>query len=105
VARSGYCLSDRAVLDLQEIADYLGERSESAADRVLDSLHDTFEAVAQDHGIGSSLDHYRPGLRMPLGLRPAHNYVVFYRVVDGQVLVPRVLHATRDWISSLADDE
>jgi plasmid stabilization system protein ParE len=105
VIRSGYRLSDRAILDLKEISDYFGTRSESAADRVLESLHDTFEAVARDHGIGTSLDHYRAGLRMSLSMRPAHNYVVFYRVADGRVLVTRVLHAARDWISSLADDQ
>ena len=89
MAAKGYRLADRAILDLQEIADYLTERSASASDDLMASLHETFRAVARDDGIGTSLDRYRPGLRMSIGSRPAHNYVVFYRVSNDRVTVTR----------------
>lgn len=104
MAAKGYRLADRAILDLQEIADYLAERSMPASDHVMATLHETFRAVARDHGIGTSLDRYRPGLRMSVGSRPAHNYVFFYRVSNDRVTVTRVLHAARDWISLLQDE-
>ncbi len=105
MAGRGYRLTDRAILDLQEIADYLADLSESAADNVIDALHDTFGAVARDHGIGTSLERYRLGLRMSIGNRPAHKYAIFYRAPGERVMIIRVLHAARDWVAMLADSE
>jgi plasmid stabilization system protein ParE len=105
MAGAGYRLSDRAIADLQEIADYLGERSELASDRVIAAIHSTFRTVAHDHGIGTGLEHLHPGLRMTLGTRPAQNYVVFYRVVDSRVEFTRILHSARDWIALLPQDD
>lgn len=100
---SKYRLADRAIADLEEIADYLSERSASATVRVLESLHETFRIVAQDPAIGESLDHYRPGVRKSMGIRPAHNYVVIYSVLDDRVSITRVLHSARDWVALVQD--
>jgi plasmid stabilization system protein ParE len=96
---SKYRLTNRAILDLQEIADYLSDRSTSASSNVVESLYETFRTVAQNPAIGESLDHYRAGMRKSMGIRPAHSYIVVYRELRGRVAITRVLHAARDWVA------
>ncbi|MGD9636925.1 MAG: type II toxin-antitoxin system RelE/ParE family toxin [Pirellulales bacterium] len=105
MAGRDYRLANRAILDLQEIAEYLAERSETAAERVFSGLHETFSEIARSEGIGTSLDRYRPGLRMSIGNRPAQKYVIFHRATGDRVMITRVLHAARNWIAVLAEDE
>jgi toxin ParE1/3/4 len=99
-----YRLTNRAISDLEEIAEYLSERSTAACVRVLESLHETFRIVAQDPAIGESLDHYRFGVRKSMGIRPAHNYVIIYSVQNDQVSITRVLHSARDWVALVQDE-
>ena len=101
---SKYRLTNRAIADLEEIAVYLSERSTSAAVRVLESLQETFRIIAQNPAIGERLDHYRTGTRKSMGIRPAHNYVVIYRVLNDRVSITRVLHSARDWVALVQDD-
>jgi plasmid stabilization system protein ParE len=98
-----YRLTNWAILDLQEIADYLSERSLSASAGAIESLYETFQIVAQNPVIGESLDHYRPGMRKSMGILPAQNCVVVYRVLSDRVAITRVLHAVRDWVSLIQE--
>ena len=93
-----YRLSRHATVDLEQIADYLGDRSPAAADRVIDTLFRTFDALTSNPEIGTSLDHLRADLQMFVPDRPADRYVVFYyRVPDG-ILIAGVIHSARDWL-------
>jgi len=105
MAGRGYRLTDRAILDLQEIVEYLSERSHSASDHVLDALYDTFGTIAQSDGMGTSLERHRPGLRMSIGIRPAHKYAIFHREASERILITRVLHGARNWTALLEQDE
>jgi plasmid stabilization system protein ParE len=104
MAAAKYRLTNRAILDLQKVTVYLTERSESAAVHVLESLHQTFQSIAQSPAIGESLDHYRPGTRKLMGTRPAQNYVVIYRIENDRIAISRVLHAARDWVPLVVQD-
>src|SRR3972149_6373834 len=101
MATYGYRISRPAIADLEEISDYLSLRSVSAAERVIDSLHDTFRVIARDREIGTSLENLRPGLRMSLGSKPADNFMVFYYLVSDGVMFSRVLHSARAWSALL----
>jgi plasmid stabilization system protein ParE len=98
-------LSRRAVSDLEQIVDYLGTRNPSATDRVIEELFNTFEALVTDPGKGMSLEELRPKLRISIPSKPASNYLVFYYVVADGVMVSRVLHAARDWMSIFSRGE
>jgi toxin ParE1/3/4 len=105
MAAPKYRLAHRAVADLEQISDYLGERSVSAADRVIDELFCSFDVLAIDPQMGISLDGLRPELRMFQPSKPASNYLVFYYIVSDGVMVSGVIHAARDWIGMFTRGE
>jgi len=79
--------------DLVEILDFISERNEQAAERLLGLIEDTLEHAAEHPYL------YRPSQRIP-GLREivAHpNYIVFYRVTATCIEVVNVVHARREF--------
>ena len=85
-------VSRRALRDLDEILDFIAERSPDAADRVLEDFHRVFRQLAQDPEIG----HRRQDLtsRDVLFWR-VHSYLVIYR--DSTPLrIVRIIHGRRD---------
>lgn len=105
MALQRYRLSSQAVVDLEQIADYLGDQSQSAADRVLDELFRTFDALAISTEMGMSLHELRPGLRMFVPSKPAASYAVFYYLVSDGVMISGVIHSARDWIGMFSSGE
>ena len=85
-------VSRRAFRDLEEILDFIAERSLDAADRVQDDFHRAFRQLGQDPGMGHS--------RQDLASRDVlfwrvHSYLVVYR--DSTPLhIVRILHGRRD---------
>jgi addiction module RelE/StbE family toxin len=83
-----------AELDLNRIAEYIGQDSPAAAARVVLELIDQTETSLTSHAaIG------RPGRiigtrELVIGSLP---YVIPYRVRDGDIEVLRVLHTSRRW--------
>ena len=62
------------------------------ADRVLGTIDQKCQALAEQPGIGRRRDELAPGLRsLPVG-----SYVVFYRGRGDGIEVIRVLHGARD---------
>src|SRR4051812_37008641 len=105
MAARTYRLSSQAARDLEDIADYLGDRSIDAADRVLDELTRCFKLLARNPDIGTGLDEVRPGLRRFVPSRPAANYsIFFYRSAEG-VIISDVVHSARDWVGMLTRGE
>jgi toxin ParE1/3/4 len=98
-------LSRPAISDLEQIADYLGERNPSAGDRVIDELFRSFETLSTNPELGMSLEELRPALRMFVPCKPATNYLVFYYVVPDGVMISRVIHAARDWMGMFSRGE
>jgi toxin ParE1/3/4 len=105
VASPTYRLARRAITDLEQISDYLSQRSASAADRVIDELFRSFDVIARDPDLGISLGELRPQLRMFQPSKPAANYLVFYNLVPDGVMVSGVIHAARDWIGMFLRSE
>lgn len=85
-------VSKRALRDLEEILDFIAERSPDAADRVRDDFHQSFRKLAQDPGMG----HCRQDLtsRDVLFWR-VHSYLVIYRS-STPLRIVRVIHGKRD---------
>ncbi len=89
---SRFDVSRRALRDLEEILDFIAERSLDAADRVQEDFHVAFRQLAQDPGMG----HLREDLtgRDVLFWR-VHSYLVIYRHSTPLHIV-RVIHGKRD---------
>jgi len=85
--------TSQAETDLLEIWVYIGQESSmETADRVLGTIDQKCQALAEQPGIGRRRDELAPGLQsLPVG-----SYVVFYRAQDEGIEVIRVLHGARD---------
>lgn len=83
-----------ALTDINQIADWLLERSGSAAvvSDWLDALEDRFRKIANVSGTGT----IRPELENGLRSSPFGNYIIFFRHDAGTLMIVRVLHASRD---------
>lgn len=91
----GHRYSPQADSDLHEIWDYVAVESGSMeiADRLVDSTIDRFYLLATHPHIGRARDEdLRPGLRsFPVG-----EYIIIYRIEEGEVLILRVLRGSRN---------
>lgn len=91
-----------AVDDLDEIFSYISEDNVDQAEKMLDKLDRKIRNIAEFPGIGSVLseDDYnliQRGYRF-IVVSP---YLVFYRIVDGDIIVHRILHGRRDYLREL----
>jgi toxin ParE1/3/4 len=81
-----------AVRDLAAITDYIAADNLTAALRFYDEIDRLLTMFARYPEMGEAVDHLSPGLRrFTLG-----NYLLFYRRVDDQIELIRVLHGARD---------
>ena len=88
-------LAPEAEADLEGIWYYVASQSGSmeVADRLIDALTERFYLLASYPQLGRRRDEdLRPGLRsFPVG-----EYVIIYRVDDGNVLILYVMRGSRD---------
>jgi toxin ParE1/3/4 len=98
----GHLRSPQADSDLDDIWYYVVSHGGSfeTADRLIDSIVRRFFLLARHPHVGRVRDHdLRPGLRsFPVG-----EYVIIYRLQEGDVLILRVLRGSRD-IASLLNE-
>jgi toxin ParE1/3/4 len=91
----GHIRTSQAGSDLDGIWYYVATKSGSldVADRLIDSITDRFSLLARYPNLGRARDEdLREGLRS----FPAGEYIIIYRIQDGDVVILRVLHASRD---------
>ncbi len=94
-------LLPRAVVDLDEIWDYIADDSEERADGFIDLLDRKMKTYAKRPDIGRSREELANGLRsFPVG-----RYVIFYRPVTKGIEVVRVLHSARDLVDTLFGED
>ncbi len=105
MAAQTFRLTHQALADLDEISDYLRERSPAAATRVLAELVHTFKMLASNPEIGMRRDDLHAGLRMFTASRPATNYVVFYSIIPDGVLITDIIHGARNWTGMFLSGE
>jgi len=95
----------RALMDLDEIAEQIGQTSPRAALRFLDAFDQTVAALATMPGLGSPYVSDHPRLR-DLRVRPVKrfkNFLIFYKPIADGIEVLRVLHGARDIPEILED--
>ncbi|WP_424767706.1 type II toxin-antitoxin system RelE/ParE family toxin [Paenibacillus sp. sgz302251] len=94
--------SPAAVDDMDEIFSYISKDDFSAADNLLQKLDLHISGLADFPEMGSVLseDEYslvQRGYRF-IVINP---YLVFYRVIQGTVIIHRILHGRRDYLREL----
>ena len=96
-------ISESAERDLDEIWYFVATQSSSTvpADRLIDSITETFALLARAPEAGTRRDEIDPGVRgFPVG-----NYIVYYRDSGRSVDISRVLHGMRDQRLAWRDSE
>jgi toxin ParE1/3/4 len=91
---TSYLLSPRAVADVEEIWDYTERRWDAdQAERYNRVLEHGIEQIARDPRRGRRCDQIRPGYRkFSVG-----SHVIFYRVLEEDVEIVRILHQGMDF--------
>ena len=94
---------DEAEEDLIEVFVFLGEKNPSSARHFVRAAEDTFQTLAEQPGMGKTLESKNPDLQ---GVRwfPVKDFpkvLVYYRPLTDGVEVLRVLHGARDLASLL----
>jgi toxin ParE1/3/4 len=87
-----YYLLPQAETDLEEIGDYLAERSPRAALQLLEALQERWTLLGCYPLTGKARDDLHPGVRCAI----VGQYLSFYRVTDRGIEVIRVLHGRRN---------
>jgi toxin ParE1/3/4 len=93
-------LSNQARQDLIAIWEYIAENNFAAADRVLDTLDERMQLLA-DHPL---LGPARPDIARDLRYLVSENYLILYRVLPDVVEIVRVLHGARNLQALFRDD-
>ena len=90
----GHQRARSADADLDDIWYYVAKESGSfdRADSFVAPLTDRFYLLARTPYIGRARDDLRAGLRT----FSAGQYVIIYRIADEDVIIPHVLHGSRD---------
>jgi plasmid stabilization system protein ParE len=95
-------LADRANADLEEIADWIGADDWDSAESFQRALRDKCETL------GSNPKRYPPVLgagARNLRKLSYRDYLIFYRVLESQVEIVRIVHGKRDWVPLLQVDQ
>src|SRR5712692_6745894 len=95
----------QAERDVLAIASFIAEDNLEAAERFLDAAEETLTLLASMPLMGRACAFQHPdahGLRL-WRVRGFERYLIFYRPIEGDIDVIRVLHAARD-IDSLFED-
>jgi toxin ParE1/3/4 len=94
-------LTEPAVQDIKQIADYIAQQSGlDAADRFLSKLDAKFSTVAQFPNLGRKRDEILPNSRS-LSL---NNYLILYLPIGQDIEILRVVSGYRD-LTALFDDD
>ena len=91
---SDYILGDDAVLDLEDVWEYVARDSVEAADGWIAKLFEAFEMVARAPGIGHKREDWT---NYPVLFSTAGAYLIIYRATPGQsVEIVAVTQGSRD---------
>ncbi|MER8464346.1 type II toxin-antitoxin system RelE/ParE family toxin [Mesorhizobium sp. M1396] len=87
-----YRLLPQAVIDLENIGDYISGHDPRAAVRLVDALERRWDLLTLHPFSGAPRDDIAPGIRhLVVG-----DYLTLYRVGDGAIEIIRVLHGHRN---------
>lgn len=98
--------SPESLRDLDEIWDAIaGERQNpSAAERVIRRLLDTAERLESFSGMGAPLSSIT-GMESDVRFLVSGSYLLFYRAVENDVYIDRILYGHRDYLRLLFKDQ
>lgn len=93
MSENTYILSEAADQDLENIFDFtLNQFGFDQAEKYLLEIEDVFKILVLHPGSGKARNEIKEGLYS----FPKDNHIIFYRILDKQIQIIRVLHGSRD---------
>lgn len=97
---SRFRISTQAAQDIENIWKYVAPNNLKAANRLFDTLRESFPKLAKFPQMGRERPELAPFLRS----LPVKNYLIFYRPIDEGIEIARILHGSQD-IETIFQDE
>lgn len=96
----------QVIQDLIELATYIATDNLDASERFLTSAEETFQQISKLPQMGKQCQLSKPKLAdiRQQAIKGFKNHLVFYRVLDSDIEIIRVLHGARD-LEAILDDE
>jgi len=93
MTKHDYILSESADKDLEDIFDYTEVQfGFDQAEKYLIEIENVFQNLVKNPESGRKRDEIKEGLYS----FPKDNHIIFYRNLDSQIRIVRVLHGSRD---------
>lgn len=93
MSENTYILSEAADQDLENIFDFtLNQFGFDQAEKYLLEIEDLFKILVLHPESGKARNEIKEGLYS----FPKDNHIIFYRILDKQIQIIRVLHGSRD---------
>ncbi|MBD2730830.1 type II toxin-antitoxin system RelE/ParE family toxin [Nostoc sp. FACHB-892] len=89
---SQFRISTQAAQDIENIWEYVPPNNLKAANRLFDTLRESFPKLAKFPQMGRERTELAPFLRS----FPVKNYLIFYRPIDEGIEIARILHGSQD---------
>jgi toxin ParE1/3/4 len=88
----------QVIRDLIELATYIAEDNMDASDRFLVAAEETFKQLVQTPKMGKRCQFSHPNLIdvRQQAIKGFKRYLIFYRLIDSEVEILRVIHGARD---------
>ena len=88
----------QVIRDLIELATYMAEDNMDASDRFLVATEETSKQLAQTPNMGKRCQFSHPNLIdvRQQAIKGFRRYLIFYRLIDSEVEILRVIHGARD---------
>ena len=88
----------QVIRDLIELATYMAEDNMDASDLFLVAAEETFKQLAQMPKMGKRCQFPHPNLIdvRQQAIKGFRRYLIFYRLIDSEVEILRVIHGARD---------
>jgi len=84
--------ANQAEIDLVEIWLYVADDNMEAADKLLETIDEKCQLLAERKLLGRE----RPDLDPNLRSFPVGNYIIYYKLEPDGIIIARVLHGSRD---------
>ncbi|HYX16071.1 MAG TPA: type II toxin-antitoxin system RelE/ParE family toxin [Nostoc sp.] len=97
---SRFRISTQAAQDIENIWKYVAPNNLKAANKLFDTLRESFPKLAKFPQLGRERSELAPFLRS----FSVKNYLIFYRPIDEGIEIVRILHGSQD-IKTIFQDE
>jgi toxin ParE1/3/4 len=95
-----------AVDDIDAIFAFISEDNRSAAMKMADRIENAILKLAANPRLGSVLALDDPARQAsPFRYIAVKPYLAFYRIVNEDVIIARILHSRQDWMQLLFSDD